>query len=132
MSKDVPQDMTAYKYMFCTTRIPQPNSDIVRSEKSSKHIAVCRRGNFYICDVIYENNKIISASHLQLLFEQLIQIDNTLPANHNSFGYFTAANRDLWWTSRQKILNSNLNSNSLKDLEEAIFLIWYPNHRVSI
>ena len=57
MTKDTPLDMSAYRWMFNTCRIPAPKLDFLKKydPNTSRHIVVMRNGKFYTFDVVNED-----------------------------------------------------------------------------
>lgn len=51
-------DMSLYKYMFNTTRIPNIGMDVLCSNPNAKHILVMKGGRMYTFDVLDKNGKI--------------------------------------------------------------------------
>jgi len=118
--KGFPLDMLQYSRMVAATRIPKQNRDVyAKAEDPSKiaHIIVTRGSNFYKIAV---KNK--SCEQIKSALNSIVNSDETL--SQPSVGVLTCDNRDLWATNRETLLNqSNKNRNSLKDIDEALFVI---------
>jgi hypothetical protein len=56
--KDTPLDMSAYQWMFNTTRIPHQKEDYLRKYDNNvgRHIVVARKNMFYWFDVVKPGN----------------------------------------------------------------------------
>lgn len=52
MFQAYPLDMSQYKHLFNTTRIPQLDKDYIKHSPGKKHIVVMRKGHFYTFDVL--------------------------------------------------------------------------------
>lgn len=54
-----PLDMSQYYNLFNSTRIPELDKDRISQDTTKKHVAVMRRGNFFVFDVIDSDGKFL-------------------------------------------------------------------------
>lgn len=55
--KAFPLDMSQYKNLMNSTRIPKVGKDEIRQDSSGRHIVVIKNGNLYTFDVFDKNGK---------------------------------------------------------------------------
>lgn len=53
-----PLDMSQYKNLFNSTRIPEIGKDRIKHSPGRKHISVMLRGHFYVFDVLDKDGKL--------------------------------------------------------------------------
>lgn len=90
--KAYPLDMSQFKNLFNTSRIPKPGKDVLLYEPTAKHIAVLHKGNYYVFDVVDDKGDIISP---QAVYANLSAIMNSSEAPAATpLGALTTADRD--------------------------------------
>eukprot|EP01136_Pigoraptor_vietnamica_P038819 Opistho-1_new@687 len=126
-----PLDMSQYRKLFGTCRIPKVGRDRLLTKADSKHIAVLRKGHFYFMPVATPDGAAIPeaalASHLRAILSERID-----PPKH-FIGVMTTAERDLWarWrpvltgiTSRNASSSATINNATLFELvDTALFVV---------
>lgn len=98
-----PLDMSQYKHLFNTTRIPNPEKDILYQDSTQKHILVMKGGRMYIFDVISKYGNIIAPEIIFGCLKHIIEL-KTPPAEY-PVGILTTENRDKWAVCRQHLVS---------------------------
>lgn len=118
-----PLCMEQYKYMFNSTRIPQPGSDVTRvsDPRVNNYIIVLRRNRFFKLDLAHPDGRQLSTAEFALQFEKIYAAaSSSVPA----IGALTTENRDVWTQTRTAHLLSNRqNAASLDVIERAAFVV---------
>ncbi|CAL1532065.1 unnamed protein product, partial [Lymnaea stagnalis] len=120
--KAFPLDMSQYKNLFNSCRVPRPERDELISDPNSKHILVMRKGHFYIFDMLDKDGNIIPEtevlSHLKYILE------DPTPAPEFPVSVLTTEYRDVWTRARVQLINADpRNESRLRVLEKAIFAL---------
>ncbi|XP_070558107.1 carnitine O-palmitoyltransferase 2, mitochondrial-like [Ptychodera flava] len=118
--KAFPLDMSQYKNLFNSTRIPKQHKDELFSDTSARHIVVMRNGHFYVFDVIASDGSIIPATEIQAHLEHIIS-DKT-PAPEHGVGILTTENRDTWASLRSQLEEAG-NADTLRLVDSAVFCL---------
>ena len=110
----LPLDMSQYKYILGSARIPKTGRDVVIPHENSKHILVIRNRQFFSLKVEDSNGKIINREQIQESLREIIRrADAGSP--ENSIGIFTTEDRDTWAKYRSMI--SDLSAKNQKNFE---------------
>eukprot|EP00105_Crassostrea_gigas_P016944 XP_011434533.1 PREDICTED: carnitine O-palmitoyltransferase 2, mitochondrial-like [Crassostrea gigas] len=120
MYKAFPLDMSQYKNLFNSTRIPRPGKDELVVDKDAKHLLVMRNGNFYMFDVLDSKGNILEPEVIMSCVHQVMK-DPSPPSPH-PVGVFTAENRDTWAMYRDKLIGLG-NEETLKLIDSAVFTL---------
>ncbi|CAE1255869.1 CPT2 [Acanthosepion pharaonis] len=115
-----PLDMSQYKSLFKSTRIPRPDKDELVSSPDSRHLLVMRNGHFYTFDVLNENGSIKPANEI-LAHLKYISEDSRPPAEY-PVGALSTETRDTWANIRPHLLACG-NEETLKMVDSAVFVI---------
>nr|XP_022297829.1 carnitine O-palmitoyltransferase 2, mitochondrial-like [Crassostrea virginica] len=118
MYKAFPLDMSQYKNIFNSTRVPRPGKDELVVDSKAKHLLVMRNGNFYVFDVLDSNGNILDPEVIMSSIHQIMQ-DPSPPAPH-PVGVFTAENRDTWASYREKLISLG-NEEAIKLIDSSVF-----------
>lgn len=123
--KAFPLDMSQYKNLFNSTRIPRKDRDeILKSDpRANRHVLVIKNGQFYTFDVLDQNGDIVSP---ESIYANLCHIANQPKpeSDYQSISELTTADRNFWAGEREHLINlSELNKNNLSHLDSAIFAI---------
>ncbi|XP_053148652.1 spermatogenesis-associated protein 9 isoform X2 [Hemicordylus capensis] len=115
-----PLDMSQYKSLFNSSRIPNLNKDTLFTSEFARHLLVMRNGHFYVFEVLDPFGNILHPSEIQAHLTQIIHDADRLP----EFGlsYLTTEDRNTWATIRQ-LLVQNGNEESLKRIDSAVFCL---------
>ncbi|KAL5962138.1 Carnitine O-palmitoyltransferase 2 mitochondrial, partial [Taenia solium] len=125
--KVFPLDMSHYKHMFHSTRIPDFDIDRLESYPEARHIVVLSQGEFYTFNAFDDQNKMISAEQL---VSNLAFIRNRprSSAEKLSVGLLTAMNRDDAAIARQLLRQvdgdtEGINTRNLALIDAAIMVL---------
>ncbi|CAB4041815.1 carnitine O-palmitoyltransferase 2, mitochondrial isoform X6 [Paramuricea clavata] len=119
--KAFPLDMSQYNRMLASTRVPQPGKDKLVTYEDSRHILVIHNGNYYTVDVINETGAIRPASEI-LLNLQAIVLDDSTHAQY-PVAVLTSEDRDPWTSARQELETVMTNTEPLKMIDSALFVL---------
>ena len=122
----VPLDMSQYKHILGTTRVPRKGCDELTYSLSSQHIVVMRRGNLYLVNVQLDNGLPVPAD--QLYSDLLAIVQDPSPSSSHSVSYLTATNRDSWADAREEMMNNVHNACALEKIESALFIVCLDDH----
>ena len=109
--KSYPLDMSQYKNLFCSTRVPNPGTDELIVNPSSRNVVFLRNGHIYSVNVLSETGEIIDPKVLAQNIEYILQ-DTSSPAF--PAGSFTTTDRDTWTSVRSSILKLEENEETLR------------------
>lgn len=116
--KAYPLDMSQYKNLFNSTRIPETDKDRISSKPFSRHITVQYQGHFYAFQVLDDSYDILPA--YQIMARLKFILDEKIPKCEFPVGIFTTMDRNKWATLRHALAD-NGNDQSLKLIDTAIF-----------
>ncbi|KAH9508189.1 Carnitine O-palmitoyltransferase 2, mitochondrial [Bulinus truncatus] len=120
--KAFPLDMSQYKNLFNSCRIPRSEKDELFTDRNAKHILILRNGHFYVFDMLDKDGNIIPEtevlSHLKFILE-----DQTSCPEH-PVSALTTEHRDVWSRARIQLINADpRNETKLRVIESAIFAL---------
>lgn len=115
-----PLDMSQYKSLFNSSRIPNLDKDTLFTSEFARHILVMRNGHFYVFEVLDGFGNILHPSEIQAHLSQIVYDADRLP----EFGlcYMTTEERNIWANVRQ-LLVQNGNQENLKKIDSALFCL---------
>lgn len=115
-----PLDMSQYRMLFNSSRIPNLNKDTLFTSEFARHLLVMRNGHFYVFDVLDPFGNILHPSEIQAHLTQIIHDADLLPP----FGlsYMTTEDRNTWATVRQLLVQKG-NEENLKKIDSAVFCL---------
>ncbi|KHJ40582.1 Choline/Carnitine O-acyltransferase [Trichuris suis] len=116
-----PLDMSQYRFLFNTTRIPVMIKDQLSTDRSSRHVIVMRRGHFYSIDLFHTDGQLIPPQEIFSSLNYILQMPLT-PAAH-PIGLFTTLNREEWSNLRSQLLMIEGNEESLKKIAGGLFVL---------
>ncbi|KAL4172705.1 hypothetical protein KRP22_007868 [Phytophthora ramorum] len=120
-----PLDMSQYKNLFASTRLPKSGQDELKVTPGSKHIVVQRGTKFYTFDVLTEDGDAVPDEQIlanveAILGEPLAKSTPDVPG----MGLLTTMNRDAWANARQKLeASGGVNKASLELIDSALFVV---------
>lgn len=117
--KAFPLDMSQYKNIFNTTRIPKLEKDVIFHDPSAKHLVVLRKGHFYAFDVLDEDS-ICNPRKIAACLKAILEDDR--PPNKHPVGVLTTLERDQWAQARLHLVETG-NQEILKKIDSAIFIL---------
>ncbi|XP_005097845.1 carnitine O-palmitoyltransferase 2, mitochondrial [Aplysia californica] len=120
--KAFPLDMSQYKRLFNSTRIPRPEKDELYTNEKSKHIAVLRNGNVYVFDMMDGDGNIIPETDVLAHLSYILN-DNT-PAAEFPISTLTSEYRDPWTQARIQLIKADpQNEERLRLVDGAMFVL---------
>lgn len=120
--KAFPLDMSQYKHLFNSTRIPRPERDELYVDPSAKHLLVMRNGHFYIFDIFDRDGNLVEEGEIQAHLQYILSMKEPPPLH--PLGVLTTADRDTWTRARIQILNAAVtNAVQLQLLDSAVFCL---------
>ncbi|XP_011638151.1 carnitine O-palmitoyltransferase 2, mitochondrial [Pogonomyrmex barbatus] len=118
--KAFPLDMSQYKNLFNTTRIPELEKDIIFHDPLAKHLVIMRRGHFYAFDVMDANDSIYSPKKIAACLKTILE-DNR-PPNKHPVGVLTSLERNQWARARSHLIETG-NQEILQKIDSALFVM---------
>ncbi|XP_012521784.1 carnitine O-palmitoyltransferase 2, mitochondrial isoform X2 [Monomorium pharaonis] len=118
--KAFPLDMSQYKNLFNTTRIPELGKDRIFHNPSGRHLVVMRRGHFYAFDVLDANDSIRSPKEIAACLKAILEDDR--PSNRHPVGVLTSLERDQWARARTHLVETG-NREILQKIDSAVFVM---------
>lgn len=123
--KAFPLDISQYKNLFNSTRIPKKGKDeILKSDPSSnKNVLVIKDGNFYTFDLLDQHGNLNTPEYI---YANLQFIASQPKPEHEplSITELTTAERDFWAGEREHLISiSEKNKNNLTCLDSAVFAL---------
>lgn len=115
--KAFPLDMSQYKNLFNSTRIPKVGKDSIFQDTSKHHITVMKGGNIYAFDVLDDSGNIISPRTVESCLSYILKQNDKAEF---PIGVLTAMNRDSWAKLREK-LESTGNQKQLNIIDTSLF-----------
>ncbi|ORC92354.1 choline/carnitine O-acyltransferase [Trypanosoma theileri] len=121
----VPLDMSQYRYVFNTTRLPGREMDVLTQYEGIKHIVVIYKGRFYQLEVLHpRTNHQLSPYQLEMALETILNSDEETDPVEALIPAFTTAPRTEWADIRDKhFVNNAYNVKPLRVIEESIFVL---------
>lgn len=120
MFKAFPLDMSQFRNLFNSTRIPRLEKDEIRADAMGHHMLVLRNGHFYVFDVLDKDGNIQPPSHIHAYLTYIMKDKHPVPSH--PLGFLTTENRDVWAEVR-KHLKSLGNSELLQLIDSAIYAL---------
>ncbi|GMF47292.1 unnamed protein product [Phytophthora fragariaefolia] len=120
-----PLDMSQYKNLFSSTRLPKIGQDELKVTPGSKHVVVQRGTKFYTFDVLTPDGGAVQDEQIlanveAILAEPLTKSTPDAPG----MGLMTTMNRDAWANARQKLeASGGVNEASLEQIDSALFMV---------
>jgi len=119
-----PLDMSQYKNLFSSTRIPHRTRDEIRKFKpqESKHVVIQRGNAFYTVQVLNDDMSIVDHETLERSIRSILA-DEANKDSDAPIGALTAMDRDSWADARDFMEKNPTNKASLQAIDSAIFAI---------
>lgn len=133
--KAYPLDMSQYKRLFASTRLPKLGMDELYSadKQTARHVVVQAGPRFYRLEVIRQDGTVASADDIEAAIQGILRDAKTsFPSGVQSsdayskeapVGALTGLPRDAWAVARQALESSPINAASLKDIDDALFVL---------
>uniref|UniRef100_A0A8C8VLW3 Choline/carnitine acyltransferase domain-containing protein n=1 Tax=Pelusios castaneus TaxID=367368 RepID=A0A8C8VLW3_9SAUR len=119
-----PLDMSQYKRLFNSSRIPKLNKDELFTNERGRHLLVMRKGHFYVFDILDPVGNILHPSEIQAHLIYILQDADCLP--EFSLCYLTTEDRNTWAAVRQQLLEAG-NEDNLQKIDSAVFCLCLDN-----
>lgn len=114
-----PLDMSQFKNLLQSTRLPRPEKDAIERFPNSKHVVILHKGCFYAFDVFDQNGDIFPANYY---YHAIKNILSSFDHISSGIGALTSADRDSWTSARERLLDLG-NAENLNVIDSAIFTI---------
>jgi len=116
--------MFSYRAMFHSCRIPGETIDTTDYYpfEETNHIVVVFRDQFYAFDTCDENGEILSRQALLQLFNQIYNF-KTNGSDNPPVGVLALQHRDTWFQTCGRLLNNEVNQNTMDIIRKAAFLV---------
>lgn len=120
-----PLDMSQYKNLFESVRIPHRGQDTLQTFPGTRHVVVQRGTQFYQFDVLTKDGAVVADAQILAHTEAILaQPLTTTSAQAPGVGYFTTMNRDAWADARAHLVaSSGVNKASLEAIDSALFVV---------
>ncbi|XP_077487112.1 carnitine palmitoyltransferase 2 isoform X2 [Amblyomma americanum] len=118
--KAYPLDMSQFRNLFASTRIPLIGRDKLEVFPDSKHIVVIRNGHFYSVQVLDDKGNLFAPEHYQACLCRIMT--DTRPPPAVAVSALTAGPRDDWARARDDLLAAN-NESILRSIDSALFVL---------
>lgn len=115
-----PLDMSQYRHLFNSTRIPVRDRDELFTHEEGRHVVVMRRGNMYVFDVVDRDGNLLKPAEIQAHLKHILE--DLTPAPAFPVGILSMENRDVWAYLRDNLVRCG-NADNLKNVESAIFCL---------
>ncbi|WKX97298.1 hypothetical protein Q1695_013169 [Nippostrongylus brasiliensis] len=120
-----PFDMSQYKFMFGTTRIPKKGCDELRygytNENQPRHIIVIHNGHLFSMPVLNAAGQPLSLPALSALFHDVIK--RSPERQPYPVGIVSSDNRDRWADVYEQLKGNPTNAAHLSCVEDALFVV---------
>ena len=115
-----PLDMSQYKNLFQSTRIPHLDNDSLQVFPNSRHIVVQYGSAFFTIDVLDKEGNAVPDEAILKALEHIV--DRPVPSGPG-IGVLTTLDRDSWATERQHLVENATNKASLDAIDQALFAV---------
>ncbi|CAG8669341.1 11434_t:CDS:2, partial [Racocetra persica] len=127
MFRGKPLDMSQFQRMFGTARLPTENGCKMNTDNESRHIVVLCRGQFYWFQVLNEKNEVGITekeliANLKTIKQDALDLPNVEIAKQ-AVGILSTENRRVWAELRVMLEKSSENTDFLKVLDSALFVV---------
>ncbi|XP_045510869.1 carnitine O-acetyltransferase-like isoform X1 [Colias croceus] len=115
-----PLDMSQYKKVFGTCRIPQAKRDKL-SFNDTKYVTVIHNNHIFHLDLWGSDNKRLNREQIVKGLKKII--DSSQSRTDDAIGVLTSENRDTWAKAYELLSKDETNRNSLADVERSIAVL---------
>ncbi|XP_060802455.1 carnitine O-acetyltransferase isoform X2 [Amyelois transitella] len=115
-----PLDMTQYKKIFGTCRIPIKNRDKL-SFNDSYHVSVFHKNHIFRLDLWGNDKVILSEEQIVQQLQKIIELSKE--STDVAVGILTSENRDTWAEAYRLLSKEKVNKDSLADVEKSIAVL---------
>ncbi|CAG0893972.1 unnamed protein product, partial [Darwinula stevensoni] len=125
--KAFPLDMSQYKNLLNSTRIPEHGKDRLMADPSGRHLLVMRNGHFYVFDVIEESGDMLQPEKVLACLDFISTDPRSAKAPDIPLGILTSANRDIWADLRQYLVGHLGNGDTFKKIDSALYCLTFDD-----
>lgn len=120
-----PLDMSQYKNLFASVRLPKKGQDELKTFPGARHIVVQRGSKFYKFDVLKQDGSAVSDEQILANIDAILAQPLTVgSAEKPGVGLMTTLNRDTWADARDHLISSSgVNKASLEAIDSALFVV---------
>ncbi|KAJ0181787.1 hypothetical protein K1T71_002509 [Dendrolimus kikuchii] len=115
-----PLDMSQYKKIFGTCRIPREKRDTL-SYNDTRHVTVMHNNHIFHVDLWGEDNVMLNEDQIVDQLKKVIDMSAT--STDSSIGVLTSDNRDNWAKAYNLLTQDNTNRASLLDVERSLAVL---------
>lgn len=120
LHKAFPLDMTQYRNLLFSTRVPRQAKDSVESFPGARHAVVLKHGRLFAFDVFDRDGNLFPPAHYLSAFQQLDQVEPR--AGNHDIGVLTSENRDVWARLRARLEGLSERNQGRKGFQVSPFL----------
>ncbi|ODV62311.1 choline/carnitine O-acyltransferase [Ascoidea rubescens DSM 1968] len=124
-----PLSTRSYYNLFGTTRFPSNRGHgiNIKQDQKSKHLVILSNTQFWILQVLDDDNNIIfKENELEIFFQKIVydaQNFNTLDPTKVAIASISSTNRTSWASARRLLNNNETNSKNLNSIDTALFVL---------
>ncbi|EGT50231.1 CBN-CPT-2 protein [Caenorhabditis brenneri] len=119
--KAFPLDMSQYKSLFCGSRIPKKEKDVLYLDASQKHFVAFYKGIPYAVRIFDDSGRLLDAEDVHASLAWILK-NGKEAAPEESVGSLTSLDRDSWADARIELENAG-NGEKLKKIDGGLFAI---------
>uniref|UniRef100_A0A914CXX0 Choline/carnitine acyltransferase domain-containing protein n=1 Tax=Acrobeloides nanus TaxID=290746 RepID=A0A914CXX0_9BILA len=120
---NIPFDMSQYKYLFGTTRIPKINKDEIRygsaQPKWARHVIVTRNGHSFHVPVYGQNGELLGLDDLKTQIQAILPESESL--NPHPINVVSSDGRNEWAAVYERLKKKS--PKSIESYENALFIV---------
>jgi len=118
-----PLDMSQYRNLFSSTRIPLKGKDELRTYSGSRHVVVLRGARMYAVDVIDSLGRPLAPESIEASLRAVKAHSHGQTGKELSVAALTGAERDAWAAARGAMEVNPANKESLNTVDSALFAL---------
>ncbi|GAB9469004.1 Carnitine o-palmitoyltransferase 2 [Globisporangium polare] len=120
-----PLDMSQYKNLFASARLPKTGRDELKTYEGARHVVVQRGSKFFKFDVLQADGSAVTDEQILANIEAILAQPLTVGTKSEpGVGLFTTLNRDTWADARDHLISSSgVNKASLEAIDSALFVV---------
>eukprot|EP00736_Rhodelphis_marinus_P014083 Rmarinus@m.24614 len=120
-----PLDMSQYKSLFGTTRVPKEDKDVLSRNPTSKHVVVLHNGRYFAVDAYTPEGRQLSHSELLAAFRGIVahEKNRSLPPEDEWVGALTSEERNKWAHAHSVLSANQTNAETIRILNSALFMV---------
>jgi len=126
--KNIGLDMSQFRQLFSTARVPSEGNDRIETDESGTHVVVLRQGQFYYFDALWPTGEVAVtqmdiARNMQAIINDAAEGNQVASAMH-AVGVLTAASRNQWAKARASMIqHDEKNAAVFKTIDSALFVV---------